>query len=86
MYTEPILKVSFDGSDYELNPIVTDVDGYSSYVFKFENITPQMMNDLMHLTLSANLDGETKASDVREYSVSMYLIDHFHLLFPKLFL
>ena len=33
-----ILNVSFDGSDYELNPIVTDVDGASAYVFKFDNI------------------------------------------------
>ncbi len=72
-YTDPILKVTFDGSDYEINPIVTDVDGCSAYVFKFENITPQIMNDLMYLTLSANLDGVITESDVKEYSVAMYL-------------
>ncbi|MBE7058834.1 MAG: sialate O-acetylesterase [Ruminococcaceae bacterium] len=71
-YTNPVLKVSFDGSDYTLNPSVTDVDGFAAYVFSFDNITPQMMNDLMTLVLSADLKGEIKQSEAREYSVAMY--------------
>ena len=72
-YADPILKVSFDGSDYELNPIVTDVDGVSAYVFNFDNIAPQMMNDMMSLTLYAKLNGEMKESNTREYSVATYI-------------
>ena len=72
-YENPVLNVSFAGNDYQIKPMVTDVYGVSSYLFEFSNITPQMMNDVMSFSLSAELNGEITETPLREYSVATYL-------------
>lgn len=61
---------------FEINGVKTAARNYTvdgnRYVFKFRNIAPNQMNDIIYATLYATYDGVVYASDTKEYSVAEY--------------
>lgn len=61
---------------FELNGVKTTVRNYTvdgnRYVFTFNNIAPNQMNDTIYATLYATYDGVVYESEIKEYSVAEY--------------
>ena len=59
-----------------MNGVETIVDTYrrveDKYVFDFNNIAPDKMNDTVYATLYADYNGTEYASETREYSIATY--------------
>ena len=68
-YTKPYVV-------FEIGEVKTTVKEYTidneRYVFKFQNIAPNQMNDVIYATLYATYNGVEYASETREYSVAEY--------------
>ena len=68
-YTKPYVV-------FEIGEVKTIVTEYTidneRYVFKFQNIAPNQMNDVIYATLYATYNGVEYASETREYSVAEY--------------
>ena len=71
-FTNPKLKVVLEGTTYELKPSLTSISNIPCYLFNFDDIAPQMMNDILSATLYAESKGEIYKSATSNYSVSMY--------------
>ena len=72
-YENPVLVVEFGGNEIRV-PASTDFyDGIECYVFSFENITPQMMNDKLSATVQAELNGEICTTEKLESNVCEYI-------------
>lgn len=68
-YTQPYVV-------FEVGEVKTTVTEYTidneRYVFKFKNIAPNQMNEVIYATLYATYNGVEYASETREYSVAEY--------------
>ena len=67
-YDAPVLNVTIGGETSVVDEY-TEVDGMC--VFSFENIAPDMMNDVMSVVFVAGFDGE-EYTYTKEYSVAQY--------------
>ena len=72
-YTEPYMEFEFNGeqiieNDYD----VLTIGGAECYVFSFENVYSQMMNDTITATLHAKWGDTEYSSKTIEYSVAQY--------------
>ena len=74
-FKNPQLKVVFEGTSYNLQPTLTSISNIPCYVFNFDDIAPQMMNDILSATLYAEFEGEIHESATSNYSVAMYAYD-----------
>ncbi len=68
-YTDLYVKFQFGGKEYTVKNYTVSGD---YYVFKFDNISPNKMNDIIYATLYGTKDGVEYASEQSDYSVSQY--------------
>lgn len=68
-YTDPYVIFSLNGKEVKVDEYMVVDD---SYIFSFENIAPNQMNDKVTATLYAKYRGGEYASEPRDYSVSDY--------------
>ena len=69
-YSNPYVVFTFCGSTVTVKDYT--VDGNGRYSFKFSDIAPRMMNDVLTATLYATYEGEVVACQTRSYSVKEY--------------
>ena len=72
-YSSPYLEAVIGGTKKIIEGQTSSVGGIACYVFSFEEVSPQMMNDVIYTTLKATKDGETCLSQTKEYSVATYI-------------
>ena len=72
-FKNPVVKVQFGGKEYELTYTIQSINNIPCYVFTFDNLAPQMLNDTMNVTLLATLDGQNCESTTMEYSITKYI-------------
>lgn len=72
-YQNPVLIIGFGGEETILQANQLTIDGVECYVFSFGNLAPQMMNDSIYATLSAEKDNEVVKSETKETSIADYM-------------
>ena len=72
-YSSPYLEAVIGGTKKIIEGQTSSVGGIACYVFSFEEVSPQMMNDVIYTTLKATKNGETCLSQTKEYSVATYI-------------
>ena len=72
-FSNPYLEATLGGKTITLNPITSSVGGVACYLFSFNNVAPQMMNDTIFTTLKATKDGVVYSSKTNQYSVATYI-------------
>ena len=70
-YSNPYVVFEFGGRTVKVDKYTLSEDG-KSYVFAFNNIAPDQMNDTISATLHAVLNGVRYTGETKEYSVSQY--------------
>ena len=72
-YTNPKLAIAFGNEESVIDCIIDIVSGIECYVFSFENVAPQMMNDTIEAKLYAEWNNKEYSSETVEYSVATYI-------------
>lgn len=72
-FTQPYMEVVFAGQSKTISYSTSTISGVAYYSFIFEEVAPQMMNDVIYATLKATKDGVVWSSKTKEYSVSTYI-------------
>ena len=72
-YSNPYLEIRLGGTTTQVGHALATVGGFPCYVFTFKDIAPQMINDVMYITLKAKLNGVECASKTMEYKISTYI-------------
>ncbi len=70
-YSNPYVVFKLGDRTVKVDNYTLSEDG-ESYVFTFDNITPDQMNDTISATLHAEFNGVEYASETKEYSVAQY--------------
>ena len=71
-FEKPRVIAEFAGKTYMLQPELVYVSDILCYVFSFENIPPQMMNENIKVSLTAEHNGECYIGETVQYSVASY--------------
>lgn len=69
-YSNPYVVFNFNGKTVTVTDYTIDSNG--RYSFKFSDIAPRMMNDVLTATLYATYEGEVVTCQTRSYSVKEY--------------
>ena len=72
-YTNPLLNVEFNSEIHPLSANIENRGDIQYYAFKFENLSPKNMNDIITATLVGEKDGKTETSRRIEYSIKQYI-------------
>ena len=70
-YSNPYVVFKLGDRTVKVDKYTLSEDG-KSYVFTFDNITPDQMNDTISATLHAEFNGVEYTSETKEYSVVQY--------------
>ena len=70
-YSDPYVSFSLNGSVINVNTYTLYGNG-NYYMFTFNNIAPNKMNDTIYATLYAEKDGQLYNSAIKEYSIVSY--------------
>lgn len=68
-YDELSIKISFIGKEYVITDYTNDGE---YYMFTFDKVAPNRMNDIIYATLCGTKDGASYSSQTIEYSISKY--------------
>ena len=71
-YTDPYIMAELNQVERKLLPSQTNINGELCYVFKFEHLAPQRMNDQIQAVIFAKLGDEIISSSSISYGVCTY--------------